>query len=420
MILELLTLGDELLDGRRVDTNTAWLGRKFTALGIPPRFRQTTTDRMEDIVAAFQLALSRADLVISTGGLGPTADDITFEALAKALGRPLEFYPDVFRRIEKRFEEKGIRCPSSNRRQAMLPRGTVELVNEWGTAPGGKIEEEGKTVFVLPGVPLEMENLFERHVQPKLEEALEIKERRFERIYKIVGLPESHVEERVDACKLSEIKDADIRIAYTASFPQIDVTLSAASKSLSADKIFKETDKRISESFGDHWVALNQETLEERVIRELQNRKWTLSVAESLTGGLVLSQLINVPGSSEVIESGVVAYSNKSKVELLGVAEQNLQNNGAVSESCALEMAKGIQKRAETTLAVATTGIAGPGGGATPEKPVGLLYIAWVGPQVEEVRRYQFSWERNRNRMLAATEALRGLLRIVAGPHLHS
>ncbi|MFH1262091.1 MAG: CinA family nicotinamide mononucleotide deamidase-related protein [Pseudomonadota bacterium] len=412
MIVEVLTLGDELLDGRRIDTNMAWLGRRFTALGVPPRYRQSTTDRMEEIVAAFQLALTRSDVVISTGGLGPTADDITFEAAARALGRDLEFRPEIWTKLEERLSKRGFRILDSQKRQANLPKGAMEIPNEYGTAPGCLIEEKGKLVACLPGPPREMIPLFEKGVLPEIEKRLGTSGRRLERSYHLLGLPESYVEEAVDRCALPKISGGEIRIAYTESFPQIDVTLSVVAKpGGSALRLLGKADTAVRKELGEYLVSLDAETIEGRVVREFAEIGLHLAVAESMTGGILAGKIVDVPGSSSVFERGFVTYSDRSKIELLGVSEETLARHGAVSEECAAEMVAGAKSRAGTEVAVATTGIAGPTG-ATEKKPVGLTYVAWAGPAGTEVARYQFRWDRNRNRMMAVFESLRGLLRL--------
>lgn len=256
MIVELITIGDELLDGRRVDTNTAWLGRKFTAAGTPPRFRQTMTDRKEDIAKAFRMALDRSDFIVSTGGLGPTMDDLTFESLAYALDQELEYRPKIFEKIKARFEEKGYRCTESNRRQAYLPKGSKDLSNDVGTAPGCRVEVKKKVIFALPGVPREMQAMFERNVLPEFEKRTNTQIGSLERIYKFTGLAESLLEERIETCRLHDMEGASIRVAYTASFPQIDVTISLRPTGKNrAEDLIKESDQRIRAELGDHLIA---------------------------------------------------------------------------------------------------------------------------------------------------------------------
>lgn len=414
MIVELITFGDELLDGRRVDTNTAWLGRRFTALGFPPRYRQTTTDRMDDIVAAFTLALARADVVLTTGGLGPTADDLTFEGLARALGRELAFVPGVFEKIQGMFAARGLACPASNRRQAMLPRGAVELPNAWGTAPGLRVDEGGKAVFCLPGVPMEMKNIFDASIAPWLASRAG-PGRRAEKIYTFVGLGESLLEESVDRCRLGELAGGEVRIAYTASFPSVDVTLSALSPSDEGNaELLAESDRRLRAELGRYLATEGGKALEEKVVEDFTAGGRTLALAESFTGGLVAAKLIDVAGSSAVFERGWITYSDRSKIEQLGVGTETLARFGAVSRECAIEMAIGAQRASGADFALATTGIAGPGG-ATATKPVGLAYIACVGPDLENktgtyVEEFRFRWDRNRNRLIAVHECLRMLL----------
>ncbi|MCB0309130.1 MAG: CinA family nicotinamide mononucleotide deamidase-related protein [Bdellovibrionales bacterium] len=418
MMVEILTFGDELLDGRRIDSNSAWLGRRLTALGIPPRFHQTTADRMDEVIQAFHHALSRADVVITTGGLGPTADDLTFEALSRALDRPLVFHPDIFEKIKRRFEARKLVFPLSNRRQALLPKGSVELPNDWGTAPGLRLEHQGKLIYCLPGVPSEMKNIFEKSILLELEARTQKNLRRTEKIYSFVGIGESLLEEAIDRCKLHEIADSEIRVAYTASFPQVDVTLSVLSNTQdSLNLALSEAQKRMLDELGSYLVSEGGISIESRIISEFKRHEWTLSVAESFTGGLLSSKIIDVPGSSDVFERGWVTYSNRSKIDLLGVHSETLETYGAVSKECAMEMARGAKSMSGSTIAVATTGIAGPSG-ATSKKPVGLSYIAVIGPNIEEsnlkVGEFQFQWDRNRNRTIAVYEALKMLIGVVS------
>lgn len=417
MIVELITIGDELLDGRRIDTNTAWLGRKLSSLGIRLRFRQTVTDRVEDIVDAFQKAKHRSNIILTSGGLGPTSDDLTFEAVAKAVNQKLIFHPKVFEKIQEKFEKRGLKCPESNRRQAFLPKGAVSIENERGTAPALRLDWDGTLIFCLPGVPNEMTHLFEKAVQPELIQQRIPNIILKERIYKFVGIPESYLEEVIEGLKFSNMTKGDVRIAYTASYPQIDVTLLlAASHESEIMEFFQYADKQIQEKLGEYLVAKDEETLESRIVKTLTKRNFKLAVAESLTGGLLAAKIIDVSGSSKVFERGFVTYSNESKKALLNVSKETLNKNGAVSEICALEMAKGAQRNAKVDVAVSTTGIAGPTGG-TQDKPIGLTYIACVGPGFENVKRYQFRWDRNRNRMLAVYEAMRSLIRFLENKH---
>lgn len=459
MKVELLTIGDEILDGRRVDTNTAWLGQTLSGMALYPQFRQSVTDRIPDIIAAFDLASQRSQLIFSTGGLGPTTDDLTFEAVAQWLNRPLVFQDAVWAEIIKKYQDRGLACPESNRRQALLPDGVQILPNKLGTAPGILFQHKDAWVACFPGVPREMKYIFENSVQVFLEEKLSLPQG-YRKKYALVGLPESAVQDRITSSQLDDQRIwGDVgrfRLAYTASFPKIQLTATflAEKDQMTALEIkTKDYDKKIEETFGDFIVESGENSLEETLLSLLKKKKWTLGVAESVTGGLIASKLIGVSGSSDVFVEGVVTYANASKIHRLGVEKRTLERFGAVSSQCALEMARGLQKTSGVDWALASTGIAGPGGGSE-EKPVGVCYLALVGPKVEgtqglgkeksyqalqtrekvksdadtddsvtgpasaamageEVCRFHFRSDRNGNRELAAYEGLKMLLKAV-------
>ena len=381
MIVEFLTFGNELLDGRRIDTNTAWIGRFLAGYGLEARFRQTTQDRKEDIKAAFRLAISRSDLIISTGGLGPTLDDITFESLAEAVNVPLEYHADIFARIEKKYQARGIPCPPSNKRQAMLPKGS-KAIDEVGTAPGVYMEIDGKMIFCFPGVPFEMERMVKTFLVEKLKNKI------FKPVtqlgYTISGIAEAIVEEKILENGLDRHAHADISIAYTASPFTVDVTFSLSPHSNhSKDLILTDMDRKFRELFQANLIQWNGQPIEEHLVQWFLNRKWTLSLAESITGGLITSALVNVPGCSNVLDRGLVTYSYPAKMELLGVQGSTLEQSGAVSVECVLEMARGLKERAKSDIALSICGIAGPGG-TTDLKPLGLTYICYVGPALDK------------------------------------
>lgn len=381
MITELLTLGNELLDGRRIDTNSAWIGRFLAGHGLEVRYRQTTQDRKEDIVAAFRLALHRSDLIISTGGLGPTQDDITFESLAESLNVELEYHPDIFAEIQKRYEKRNLPCPISNKRQAMLPKGATPIPAV-GTAPGCFMTVGSKMIFCFPGVPHEMQTMVESFFIERIREKLKSAPV-FQQGYSVSGIGESAVEERLMKLNLEKNELAEISIAYTASVSLVDVTFSVKPHDQNhKTKILESIDQAFRKEFESNLVKWNEKTIEEHIVEWFLNRKWKLGVAESITGGLITSSLVNVPGCSEVLDRGLVTYSYSSKMELLGVSESTLAENGAVSPECVLEMARGLRKKSGVDVAVSICGIAGPGG-ATPNKPLGLTYICWVGPPLE-------------------------------------
>lgn len=382
MNIELLTFGHELLDGRRVDTNTAWIGRYLSGLGLQIRFRQTTLDQKEDIVAAFRLALSRSDIIITTGGLGPTQDDITFESLADALNLPLEFYPDIEKRIQEKYAARGIPCPISNRRQAMLPQNGVPITNPHGTAPGLFMDVQGKMIFSFPGVPIEMEWMVENFFTPKIQSAFSFS-KQIQQGYSLSGMAEARVEERIQELKLDQNDRARLHVAYTASQSLVDVTFSIVPHNAEEkDAILSRIDEKFFSAFSDHLIGWNKKTIQDHIVDLFQKKGWKLAIAESLTGGMITSNIVDVPGCSTILHQGLITYSYESKIQLLDVNPETLKKYGAVSVECVLEMARGIRNKTGVDFAMATTGIAGPSG-ATAQKPLGLTYIAWVGPKLE-------------------------------------
>lgn len=381
MIVELLTFGNELLDGRRIDTNTAWIGKFLTGLGLDVRFRQTTQDRKGDIVDAFRIALDRADIIISTGGLGPTQDDITFEAVSEAVMQPLEFHFDIWLEIQKKYKKRGIPCPESNKRQAYLPKGATPI-EAVGTAPGCFIDKDGKWIFCFPGVPHEMQHMVENFFVQKLQSKLLFKTM-FQQGYSISGIAEALVEEKIQQAGLVLHKKAKLHVAYTASQSMVDVTFTITPNDpKDIEDIQTDIDLRFQDLFNGHLIRWNDQTIEEHIVHWFENKKWKLGIAESITGGLITANLVNVPGCSNVLDRGLVTYSYPSKMDLLDVSQSTLETQGAVSVDCVLEMARGLKKKCKVDVAVSICGIAGPGG-ATETKPLGLTYICWLGPKLE-------------------------------------
>lgn len=384
MIVEILTFGNELLDGRRIDTNTTWIGNFLTSLGLNVRFHQTTQDRKSDIVDAFKIALDRSDVIISTGGLGPTQDDITFESLSEAIGKPLQFHPDIWFQIQAKFEKRGLPCPESNKRQAYLPKG-AQPIEPAGTAPGCFMKVGEKFIFCLPGVPHEMQMMMQTFVLSKLQDKIKAHSF-FQQGYSISGIAEALVEEKLLGSKMEIHPDAQIEIAYTASLYCVDVTFTVTPHdSKKTAQIKKDIDQAVQKIFQGSLIRWNDQKIEEHLIRLFEKKKWKLGLAESITGGLITSSLVNVPGCSNVLDQGLVTYSYPAKISVLGVLESTLATYGAVSVQCVLEMARGLKKKSGVDVALSICGIAGPGG-ATDEKPLGLTYICWIGPKIETTK----------------------------------
>lgn len=380
--VELLTLGHELLDGRRVDTNAAWIGRFLSGLGLQVRFRQTTLDQKEDIVSAFQTAIRRSDLIISTGGLGPTQDDITFESLAEVLGQELHFHPDIEKKIIERYAARNLPYPPSNRRQAMLPKNAIPIPNPLGSAPGCFVELGSKMIFCFPGVPVEMENLFKTFFLETLRSKLSFPEM-FQTGYSLSGMGESRVEQTIQEHGLDRVEGADMHLAYTASLSEVEITYSLIPHDpKQKDELMKQTDEKFKSVFGNYLIRWDGKTLEQHIVETFQKNKWKLSLAESMTGGMVTSKLVDVPGCSLMLHEGLVTYSYESKIARLGVKSDTLAKYGAVSVECIREMARGIREKTGSTFSLATSGVAGPDGGSD-QKPVGLTYFCWVGPKIE-------------------------------------
>jgi nicotinamide-nucleotide amidase len=405
MKTEILSIGDELLYGHVTDTNAAWLARQLLALGLPASHFQTVGDELPDIVAAFRLAFSRAELIIATGGLGPTDDDLTLEALAQAAGVSLTHREEVMDQMAERLKRSKKELNPGNRKQALLPQGAAVLRNDWGTAPGVHLQpREGQHVFLMPGVPREMEGLFRVRITPYLSEHFGGKRCVLVKHYHSFALPESIVGERLrDLMRAGLNPDVGTRVA--GGIVTVRVVASAEDPA-TAQKLLEPVAARVRAALADHLFGEDEVTLAEAAARALMERRLTVACAESCTAGLVSALLARVPGVSAVLTEGAVVYANEAKTRLCGVRPETLAAHGAVSPETARELAEGLRQRAGTDLAVSVTGIAGPDGGSA-EKPVGLVFFgvaSATGTQVEE-RRF-LGLDRNTVRERAAHTAL--------------
>ena len=403
MNAEILTIGSELLTPGRQDTNAAYLIDQLASLGILVIHRATIPDDRRAIAEAAEQALARSDLVIATGGLGPTSDDVTREGFGDALSLALRVDAGILETIRRRFERRGIAMPEVNRKQAEVLEGAEILANAVGTAPGlwltvptagtpGRLAA-AKEVILLPGPPPELHSVFETHVLGRLARLaasakgiVYVTQRLF-----VAGLPESVVEERIGAI-YREIENP--RTTILASPGQVEIHLVAKAGTASEASATNEAlASKIRVVLGNHIFSEAGESLEEVVGRLLAERSLSLAVAESCTGGLITHRLTEVAGSSRYVERGFVTYSNASKVELLGVDAELIRSHGAVSPEVAESMARGARTRAGTDIAIAVTGIAGPSGG-TAEKPVGLVFIAVCDEGACLVHRFLFPGNR--------------------------
>lgn len=372
MTVEIIAVGTEILLGNIVNTNAAYLAEKCASLGLSCYHQDVVGDNEERLADTLKLALSRADIILLSGGLGPTQDDLTKEVAAKVCGRQLYLHEPSKEAIRQFFAQRNLEITENNWKQAMVPEGCIVVENPGGTAPGIIIKENGKHVVLMPGPPGELIPMFEHSIMPYLAglQSGVI----YSQTVKICGVGESKAESMVEDLVEAQ-KNPTIATYAKIGEVHLRVTATAADEK-EAKKLVKPVVKELKGRFGNHvYTTDNEVTLEKAVVDLLTANKLTACTVESCTGGMLSARLINVPGVSEVFKSGYVTYSNKSKRRLLGINKNILMKHGAVSEQIAREMAKSAASLAKTDVSVSTTGIAGPDGG-TEEKPVGLVYIA--------------------------------------------
>lgn len=401
----ILAVGSELLTPHRLDTNSLYLTGRLNDAGIDVVTKSVIGDSETVLADALEHARSQADLIITTGGLGPTSDDLTREVTARVLGLELKEDAAVLETIRRRFERRGMHMPEGNRRQAAVPAGARVLSNPNGTAPGLWIEAGDSLVVLLPGPPREMQPMFDTLVLPELT-ARSAGRRVIRRVIKIAGRPESHVEE-VAYPIYSKLGAGEVPIETTilASPGLIELHLSARGTAVEAmARALDAGVASLAAALAPAVFSTDGRTLEQVVASELLARRWKIAVAESCTGGMLGARLTEIAGSSDWFAGGVIAYANDVKVEQLGVPSGLLDAHGAVSEPVAVAMADGVRDRLKADAAVAITGIAGPGGGSA-EKPVGTVVIAVAaGPAL--VRTYRFVGDRAMVRLQSVVAAL--------------
>lgn len=402
MRTEVVVIGNELLDGSLADTNTARLGRLLRAQGLAIQAGQIVPDEHAAIGQALALAAGRAELVLVSGGMGPTEDDLTIEAAAAMAGLPLVEDGPTLTRIRERFEARGLSFSPNNASQALIPEGAEALDNPVGTAPGVRLQVAGATLFFFPGVPHELERLCRDHLLPWLA-ARGVARPMRSAVLKTFG----HTESRVAGLLEPLPRDPRLHVAYRAHFPQIQVTLHVADADpVAAEALLRDTQTRARELLGiTVFTEDPAESFAGAVGRLLADAGQTVALAESCTGGLVAELLTDVPGASGWFIESAVTYSNEAKQRRLGVPAALLSEHGAVSEPVARAMAEGARARAGADFGVAITGIAGPTGG-TPGKPVGTVHFALATPEGTRHRQRQLPFDRRRNRILSAWVAL--------------
>lgn len=399
---EIIAIGSELLAPDRTDTNSLWLTEKLNSIGIEVKLKTIVGDDDARLEEAIKDATRRSKVVITTGGLGPTEDDITRKVAARALGRRLLLDENILAELRQRFLSFGHVMPERNSRQAMVIDKAEVLANPNGTAPGMFIEHEGVAIILLPGPPREMHPMFENHVQPKLAgRAGSVRVVR--RMLRVAGLGESALDEKI-APIYTQYDNPQTTILFNQS--EIEIHLTARGRTeVEAEVLLDRLSGQLEERLGNAVFSFAGEKMEEVVGLKLTLGGYTLAVAESCTGGLIAERLTDVPGSSKYFIEGVIAYSNDAKTRALGVEPVLLLEHGAVSAPVAEAMAEGIRKRARTDFGLSVTGIAGPGGG-TEEKPVGLVYIALANDAQTEHRRLILPGDRHLIRWRASQAAL--------------
>ncbi len=410
----IVSCGDELTTGRIADTNAAFLASALGDIGIAVVAVLVVGDEPDRIMWAWRLAIEQGDVVIATGGLGPTADDLTTETLARMLDRPLVRDEGVADHIRRFFASVGRSMPSNNLKQADFPAGAIIIENPLGTAPGYRLAVQdgavGAHLVVMPGVPREMKRMWNDSVLPWLREVRGSRRVFACRTFQTFGLSESGLDERLSGAIGPQVA----RVSFRASFPEISVKVTVAGEPGQAETLLARVAERGRVRIAEYVYGEGADTLESVVGRLLSERGLTLAVAESCTGGLVGHRVTNVPGSSAYFTEGVVCYSDAAKQRLLGVRPDTLQVHGAVSEDTAREMAVGVRERAGSGLGLATTGIAGPDGG-TAEKPVGTVCLALASDAGVVSRRYQLWGTRDWIKLLTSQLALDWVRRHLLG-----
>ncbi len=402
-----ISTGTELMLGYVMDQDFGFMAKEFSKIGCPVYRHYTVGDDFKELQKVFAEALFLSDIVVLSGGLGPTTDDLTREVVSSVLKRPLEMNKTVLKDLKRKFHKRGLEVPLSNEKQALVLKGAKVISNHFGTAPGMYIQEKKKKIFLLPGPPFELNPMFERNVKAVIQAAIKKDRLRFIS-FRTFGIRESDVQERMSKI----FKDAPKflnGLGYTSSPHGVDVRV--AGKERSWDKLFSFI-QRLEKDLKEWIYGLNRESMEEIVAKLLFQKNKTLAIAESCTGGLLAQRLTSISGISKVFKLGVVSYSNEAKQNILGVRSKTLQKFGAVSQEVASEMALGVRKKARSDFGVSITGIAGPTGGS-PEKPVGLVWIGLTDGKKTYVQEHHFLGSRDVIQFKASQAALDMLRRLL-------
>lgn len=404
MNAEIICIGDELLLGQTIDTNSAWMGKALASIGVNVIKKTTISDKAEAIKQAVSESMSRVSLVLVTGGLGPTKDDITKNTLAELFDSGWREDAEVLKHLEQIFAQRGRVLLETNKMQAMLPDNCITLFNETGTAPGMLFLKDQAMVFSMPGVPNEMEHIMTMRVIPYLQTHCTLPAIKY-RTLLTIGIPESLLAKELE--NFEDNLPKGFSLAYLPAFNSIRLRLSA--KGAEAQQNLNQFDALFEQliiNCGNYFVAETEDEPAGVLSKLIISKNIKTATAESCTGGLMASKLVNEPGVSAVFKGGIVSYANEVKINQLGVAPEIIEQHGVVSEECATAMVRGTQKLFGVDLAIATTGIAGPGGG-TVEKPVGTIFIAVAYNQELIVKKFNFRGSRERFRNAAVTSAVK-------------
>ena len=399
MIGEIISIGTEITTGSILNTNTKYLSEKLMELGIDVFYHTSVDDSKDRLSQVLNIALNRADIIITTGGLGPTEDDLTKEVISNTLGLELEMDHMMENNIMAMFKDKNSPMSDNNRKQAKKPKGSSFITNDYGTAPGIYIDLDRKKILMLPGPPHELIPMFENYVYPIIKEDYSI----LSRSINIYGIGESSLESRLKELPIWNYNN--IIVATFAKAGQIEIKIIGKGKiKASVEKQIHEIMKIIILEFNEYIFGYDNILIEEVVFKMLHEGKLRLGLAESCTGGLISSKFTRIPGASDVLDRAIVSYSNLSKIEELGVDKEILKLYGAVSSETAFAMAKGLMTRTNLDICLSITGIAGPGGGTT-DKPIGLVYLCIMSRDKHKVIKCHFNGNRATIQNRAATRA---------------
>lgn len=403
MKAEIISIGSEILRGQIIDTNANFIAQKLTKLGIDLEHISAVSDNLEPLLSTLKLALQRSNLIITTGGLGPTEDDITYHTIARALNLKLIKYPEAEENLKRIFKKINTTLSPSNLKQVYLPEGAKIIINQYGTAPAMILEKDNKIICSFPGVPYEMKNLIEENLIPYLKEKFPPSMIKKSKTLKITGLGESSVNELIRDY-INKKTNFSFGIYANPEDIQVQITTQAPTEK-ETDKLLQYSVNQLKKILGNYVYGTDKQSLEEVVGNLLKNKKIKVAVAESCTGGMLGEMITRIPGSSEYFQGGVISYNAKVKEDLLKVPPEVIRKYGEVSRQVAKSMAEGVRRCCQSNVGISITGIAGPGG-ATEKKKVGLVYMALSDGQKTITKKHQLFGSRQLIRLRSARRAL--------------